>query len=188
MFAAPRHFAARCFVAPLADFEQFVRAAKPGDRMTIAQGLEPPRCEAVWLKSIDYVTAGLIDVRHVRSRLGYDFIAVRREGVFPPDDPMPLFESGMRSRNAVDHEAEDSVLQYVARIARRGAPLPSNAEIARECGLRSGDSARYRLRQLQKRGLIKVESNSHDPCVPRSVRLCGAIKMKASDVRVGRYG
>lgn len=185
--APPRHFAARCFVAPLADFEQFVRVAKPGEQMTIAHGLEPPRSEAVWLKSIDYVAAGLIVVRHVRSRLGYDYVATRCARVFDAQDDLPLFGLGSRARNAVDHETEDSVLQFVARIARRGAPLPSNADIARECGLRSADAARYRLRRLQERGLIQIESNSPDPSVPRSVRLRGSLRMKGSDMKVGRY-
>lgn len=49
------------------------------------------------------------------------------------------------------------VLTALTKRAAAGGVMQSNAELARECGLKNADAARYQIAKLEARGVIQVE-------------------------------
>lgn len=58
------------------------------------------------------------------------------------------------------------VLRHLQQLAAAGAPGPSNDEIARACGLKDREAARYQLAKLARGGQIMI-----DDCGPRQRRI-----------------
>lgn len=95
-----------------------------------------------------------------QQRSGQHFLyRVRRTRSPRPSRPLPAVGAVQQ-----DAEAELMLVKAVLRsAARAGAPCPSNAEIARRCGLSDADRARYRMRQLRETGVIRVEAIAAEP-------------------------
>jgi len=117
----------------------------------------------------------LAQVRQPDGRFAYR--ALRLRGVAPahgaaghtltpaagrsPGSPSPT-----EGRGGSDDEAASEmrlVMVVLRGAARAGRPCPSNAEIARRCGLKDADRARYRIRQLRDAALIRVETVAAEP-------------------------
>ncbi|WP_447727255.1 hypothetical protein [Sphingomonas koreensis] len=56
-----------------------------------------------------------------------------------------------------EDELADRVLRRLRRAANLGLVCPTNAELARDCGLKDADAASYRLRKLIGNKLIRVD-------------------------------
>jgi len=112
----------------------------------------------------------LAQVRQPDGRFAYR--ALRLRGVAPDlgEQTLTLRRQGGSSLSAEGERGDDEaasemrlVMVVLRGAARAGRPCPSNAEIARRCGLKDADRARYRIRQLRDAALIRVETVAAEP-------------------------
>jgi hypothetical protein len=95
---------------------------------------------------------GLITLQQQRSpasRGAYDYIAKRTHLSVIAAAPPPPREDSLSPELRL-------LLDHLSRRADQGAPCLSNRGIARACGLKDAEAARYRLRQLRSAGAIIV--------------------------------
>lgn len=156
----------------IADFEQWLDRAVVGDRFVYAWGAVPQRTFPVWTHAADLHRDGMVRLHHRRNRDGgWDYIAVR-------GDP-PVVAAKARPAPPVggDDDPAEKVLRALSRAANFSRPCPSNAELARLCGLNDAAAASYRVRQLRDLGRIVV--GEQGPGLPRVVRIVSSGKVTA---------
>ena len=116
------------------------------------------------------LAAMLAQVRQPDGRFAYR--ALRLRGVPPGlgEQTLTLRRQGGSSLSPEGERGDDDaasemrlVMVVLRGAARAGRPCPSNAEIARRCGLKDADRARYRIRQLRDSALIRVETVAAEP-------------------------
>ncbi len=140
------------YTRTVADFEQWLDNAEAGDRFVIAEGFSTPRAEPLWTLARNLCDDGVIRVHHKRGDQSgwWLYIAVRSA----------LVPAGQESARVIRVEDEsdpaDKVLRQLRRAANFGRPCPSNAELAKACGLRDAGQASYQMRRLVQANAIRV--------------------------------
>jgi hypothetical protein len=141
-------------------FDNWVKAARPGDDVVYATGARPAEGIGAYVRSLH--EKGLVTMTAKRGDDGFRFIAQRLS------DPRP---SQVRARKPVNRgrfalAANDgkmttrAVLRLLAQAASKGLPCPTNAELAKRIGLKDAVAASYRVRRLVQSGAIVVEEPS----------------------------
>lgn len=146
------------------DLHQWAREAMPGTSLCLGVASVVPPSTQPALRSL--ADAGLIDV--ARRRVGperYSFVVQRRSARYIDRQPAIVRKGGHHARRA--GTVERRVLKLLLVAAQKGLPCPTNAAIARAVGLPNEDAARYSLRKLRNRGVIRV----HNPADPRLLRV-----------------
>lgn len=165
----------------------FIRTAKCGDRLTYAQGAEPPRASAVWHQAQEYGRCGLVNLHHIRSAHGFDYVAIRRDRSLEAPPPPRAPATARRLITEPDTDLDEAVERIVRRCARLGGILPKNAAIARELSLTDPDAVSYRIGKLVKSGKVRVISDG--PNAPRRVELIsGKMAVLPETLKARRYG
>lgn len=143
-------------------FEHWVAASEPGDRFRYATGVVPPHKAPAWV-----MARALYDEGEVTLTSGkrpdngeWDWFAVRRA---PEKPELPVIVT------ATAEVATGRVLRELRRCALNRLRCPTNAEIARSCGLPTPVAASYQLRKLVGAGAIRVLIKG--PNAPRVVTI-----------------
>jgi hypothetical protein len=123
-------------------FEEWFAAADAGDAIVYAWGAVLRRDRAAVARA-----AELADERELRLHLA------RRDGrieyLARRIDPPREVSVGAVAVTARGETVEDRVFHAIRRRCRFALPMATDAELARECGLRDADQAAYMLRKLK---------------------------------------
>jgi hypothetical protein len=151
---------ASIFVASPVQIVDWVRRAGSGERCIYARVARLDRGIEGAVLARKLAGEGVIALcpqsRHAAGSPLFDYIARRtglpvRGDAPPPPDEETLTPEARR------------VLDHIARQADQGAPASTNRGIARACGLRDDQAARYQLRRLRDLGAIIVKPVPVEP-------------------------
>jgi hypothetical protein len=133
-------------VAAVEEIDAWLKKARKGDRFVYCTGPDLVRGPAAERAKALYM-AGLVDLIQPRAAgcIGRDFIVERRGTPLPAKD----------SAAAPDDDAMGVILDALTRAAQRGAPCPSDTELARAAGLATRNQAQWRVAKLRADGLIR---------------------------------
>ena len=140
------------YAIDVSTFADWLATARDRDAIIYARGMVLPRGSATIFAVREAVAGGLIITHEQLAADGSrerSFIAVRTAQA-PWAAVAPVTP-------AVD-EAMDAVWRHIKRVAMGGQPGPTNDELARICGLKDADAARYQLAKLVSAGRVAVES------------------------------
>jgi hypothetical protein len=136
----------------MADFEAWLTSADAGDERVYATGavLDQQRDVAVYAR--DLTAQG--EIRTHQRKVGgvWEYFAVRRN---------PARAQGSTGRKSADPEPETPAGRMLAILRRcvvHQLPARTNAELAREIGLKDAEAARYVFNQLIAGGLIMARN------------------------------
>ncbi len=136
--------------AEVDELDHWVSIALPGERCIYATGPELPRGAPAVSRARILAESGLVTLTTQAIVGGRNFIAVRC--AIDPNKPV------------VDRHVppqEDALAEKVLARLRRAANFsqlcPTNAELARDCGLKDADAASYRIKKLIRERKIRVE-------------------------------
>ncbi len=164
---------ARCsFAVTVEEFDDWVACAEPKDALIYASGTEIPRAAPAWKHAMALVKDGMITLTYQRAGCGItEYLAIRLTTADAPAViATPVIE--------VDEtNPADLVLREIRRAASFNLPCPSNAVIAKRCGLNDAAAASYRVRQLVAAKRITIESQG--PGEPRVATIVGSGKTTA---------
>lgn len=143
-------------------FEHWLAASEAGDRFRYATGVAlPHKAPAVVLARTMYDEGEVTLTSRRRPDNGeMDWFAVRRA---PEKPELPVIVT------ATAEVATGRVLRELRRCALNRLRCPTNAEIARACGLPTPVAASYQLRKLVGAGAIRVLIKG--PNAPRVVTI-----------------
>lgn len=133
------------WITPKSEVASWLASAKPGARLLYGQGERLIRGEtATFLREAH--GAGKVDLFQPRSALPgrFDFIAVKKDVVK---------EACAGGRTA--DPAKRVIFKRLVRAAERGEPCPPDKQLADLAGLSSHAKAQWRVRKLEREGLIK---------------------------------
>lgn len=155
--------------------EGWLASAEPGEELVFVDGFSIPHHAPAWKESIRLVEDGEIRVhyRRVNGRRGQHFMVRRVPEIVAAPVAAP-------AAAADDDDLSARVLRAIRRCVNFTRPCPSNAELARECGLPNAAAASYRLRCLVATGIISIEDCG--PMRPRIVTIVGTGKSTARGV------
>jgi hypothetical protein len=141
------------YARSVAEFEQWLDTAQPNDRFVLAEGETSPRAAPIWSFARASCDDGTVRLHHVQGdRPGWwQYIAVRR-GLIEVGEPARVL------RVEDDTDPAEKVLRVLRRAANFSRPCPSNAELAKACGLKDAGQASYQVRRLVQAGAIRVVS------------------------------
>ena len=151
------------------DLRDWSRGAEAGAAICLGQPVAAlPPSTAAAVRSLS--DAGVLDI--ARRRVGperYSFVVQRRSTPYIDRADMRPVKARPRGGNHARRAGtiERRVLKLLMTAANRGLPCPTNAAIARACGLADDNAASYRIKILQRRGLIRVDV----PQDPRRLRV-----------------
>lgn len=144
------------YAIDVSSFADWLATARDRDAIIYARGMVLPRGSATIFAVREAVAGGLIITHEQLAADGSrerSFIAVRTAqapwasaatanvpGTPPVDEPM------------------EAVWRHIKRAAMGGQPGPTNDELARHCGLKDADAARYQLAKLVSAGRVAVDS------------------------------
>lgn len=144
----------RVTIAPLATFADqaalaaWIEAARPEDSAIYATGPALPHRHPV-VQMVQTLTDRGVLRAHLKARhdgRGFDFLVYKRAAQAVPAKAASRGEAKMAR-----------VLQALTRVVAAEGLMPSNAELARQCGLKNADAARYQLNKLEAAGAIRIE-------------------------------
>ncbi|GAA4220221.1 hypothetical protein GCM10022253_23870 [Sphingomonas endophytica] len=159
----------------VAEFEQWLDTSTLGACLVYAWGPSTQRRQAVWAHAAEAGREGVVRLHHRRAADGgWEYVAVRTN----PPITAPRAPASPAAGDD-DHPAQ-RILRALRRAANFSRPCPSNAELARQCGLPDAASASYRVRQLRDLGLIIVSEQG--PGLPRVVRIVASGKVTVGGV------
>lgn len=129
------------------DLAAFVRRAAAGESFIYCAAPELIRSETS-VRVNELATAGLVSPhRRRRAGGGWEFFVVRTgKGLVTRLDPVAA---------ALADPATDLIFRALKRAANMGFPCPSDADLARTCGLNTRDQAQHRVRKLIDLGLVQ---------------------------------
>jgi hypothetical protein len=158
------------------DLQSWARDAAPGASLCLGVGAAMPAATAAAVRSLS--EAGIIDAP--RRRIGperYSFVVQRRSARYiERQAPVPRRAGGRGGHHARRAgTAERRVLKLLLAAVAKGLPCPTNAAIAKATGLPDENAASYRIKLLQRRGLIRV-AVPNDPRLPRVVTIVASGK------------
>jgi hypothetical protein len=140
-----------CFSESVSALEEWLAGASAGAEFVYARGVTLDQRRDIVVRARELVEEQEIRT-HQRKRNGeWEYFAVRR---FP--------ERGADRVKAVPAIVPETpvgrVLAILQRCVRLGIPARTNAEIAREMGLKNAEAARYLFNQLVEQKIIAVEN------------------------------
>ena len=170
-----------------AQLAEWLRAAAPGHQAIYARGCGLNPGNATVQLVYAWRDAGDV-VPHQRRADGTINYVVVRKG--PAAVPVPARRSGPR---APDNAAEALLLAYIEGLAEDGLPLPVNAAIAEVLGpdcrdLRDRDQVRYRLRQLEAAGWLRIVDVDGQDLPPGAQRARRATICRSGAMTAGLVG
>jgi hypothetical protein len=131
----------------VASLEEWLRAAVPGDRIVYAWGAVLRRDRRAVTRAAELGDAKRVQLNFRKVDGRGEWVATRladrRAVAVPPAPPLPG-ETGRAPETA-----EDRVFRAIRRRVKLGVPMATDAELARECGLKDADQASYVLRKLK---------------------------------------
>lgn len=144
-----------CLSISVADFEAWLTNADVGAELVYAQG-------PVLDQKRDVVTLvrHYVDEKEVRSHQRkiagvWEYYVVRRS----PEREAPSAKSvPLRGAEPAPETKEGRMLAILRRCAKLGVPARTNAELAREMGLKDAEAARYIFNQLVDASIITVQN------------------------------
>lgn len=138
-----------CFSVSVAALEDWLDGASEGDQFVYARGAALDQQRDVVVRARELVAEREI-LTHQRKRAGeWEYFAVRR---YPERGAAPV-----KAAPAIVAETPvGRVLAILQRCVRLGLPARTNAEIAREMGLKNAEAARYLFNQLVEQRVITV--------------------------------
>jgi hypothetical protein len=166
--AQAKFFVGSQTIATAADLEAWMRRAQANEEFVYCEALEPIRGET-WARVRELTQAGYIRP-HERKRAGGGkiFFAVRtRRQISVAADPV---QAGLSD------PATDAVFREFKRAANLDLACPSDADLARRCGLASRDAAQHRVRKLIALKLIASEVAYEGGVPTRVVTICATGK------------
>lgn len=141
-------------------FRAWVERAAPGDDVVYCVGARPSEAigaavRAMSVKGLVLTTSRRKDgqLRHIAVRLADRPAPVRARPSAHRGRFVPREDAGRRA-------VERAIMRLLTDAARRGAPCPTNKEIAQHAGLSGAVAASYRVRRLVQAGKIIVEEPS----------------------------
>ncbi len=142
--------------ADTAQVEAWFAKAKPGARMIYAHGatLDPKHPTAALV--IGWVEENQVIPHKARADGVLQHIVQRRAVPAGADRLTPK----LTRDPGLEDTPEGAMLRHLSRCANLGLPCPSNPELARLCGLRDAEAARYRFNLLKDDGHIEVRQGS----------------------------
>ena len=131
--------------------ESWADNAEPGQRITYASGPAelPEHPTFVLAGSLRRQGAVITHIKRRDDGGGFDFLAVRRA--------RDVAEQVRNTATVDDDDLDQIVLRELRRCASLQWACPTNAELARRCGLKDALQASYRMRKLIEAGHILVE-------------------------------
>lgn len=142
------------------DIYRFAALARPGETLVYGRGAEVPRETVRAMRPL--VDAGVLHPARV-CRDGVCTFTVQRGSASLGGGRIDLSRGlgsagrGRVRERRVRKSSLTMVFEMIARAARRGAPCPSNSEIAAACGLSGKQAVIYRVRKLVQSGRIAIE-------------------------------
>lgn len=138
-----------CFSVSVSALEDWLDGASLGDQFIYARGAALDQQRDVVVRVRELVAEREV-LTHQRKRNGeWEYFAVRR---YPERGATPI-----RAVPAIEAETPvGRVLSILQRCCRLGLPARTNAEIAREMGLKNAEAARYLFNQLVEQRIISV--------------------------------
>ena len=131
--------------------EAWLMGAETGDEIVYATGPALPQSAAAVVLARALSEDGLVRTHLRRVGRSFEYFAVKRSP--DPNPPAPIRHAAPRG----DDDADTRVLRALCRAANLGQMCPSNAELAKLCGLSDPDAASYRVRKLIQAGAIRSE-------------------------------
>ncbi|WP_423606166.1 hypothetical protein [Sphingomonas sp. MS122] len=131
--------------------DEWAATARPREKVIYASGPEFPRGHPAVALARRLCDAGVITLTSESYPGGRNYIAIR----CAIDVAAPSTER--HAAPVQEDELADRVLRRLKRAANLGLVCPTNAELARDCGLKDADAASYRMRKLIGNKLIRVE-------------------------------
>lgn len=144
----------RTGTAPLATFADqqqlaaWIETAQPEDCAIYATGPALPHRHPT-VQMVQTLTDRGVLRTHLKARAdgrGFDFLAFKRAAETP--------------RACAQGRGEAKLARVLAALTKRaegGGVMPSNGELARACGLKNADAARYQLNKLEAQDVIRIE-------------------------------
>lgn len=166
--SAPPRFALGplAFAVELEALEAWLDAARPGDTFEYAHGRCAPQTAPAFRRAGELGRGGAVQLSQRREGQTFHYLATRLAPVQDaPGEAVPPARSA-----SLPETPEERVLLQLRRAANLGMVCPTNAELARACGLKDAAAASYRVRQLVRWGWIRVEDNG--PNARRIVTIC----------------
>lgn len=163
--AAPRYaIGPLCLSVSVGDFEAWLARAEAGAEIVYARGpmLDQKRDVVALVRA--YADAGEVRTHQRKSAGSWEYFAVRRDVA---RERAAGVRSGRAGRpaaprvQAIEPEAETPqgrMLAILRRCISLGVPARTNAELAREMGLKDAEAARYIFNQLVAASVITVRS------------------------------
>lgn len=148
--------------------DQWAATAVPGEKTIYATGPELPRGAPAVLLARALADIGLVTLTTQAIEGGRNYLAIRC--AIDPNKPEPA----RHLAPATEDLLAAKVLQRLRRAANLEQVCPTNAELARDCGLRDADAASYRIRKLIAASCIRVEDQG--PNARRIVTIVGTGK------------
>lgn len=142
-------------------FSQWAARARPGEDVVYSTGVRPGDAIGAAVRAMQ--ESGVVALTSKRVEGGFRFIAQRLA------DPRPsqLLKRGPEHRGRFARREvkgrrapERLIYKLLVEAARRGAPCPTNAELATRTGLSGAVAASYRMRRLVQSGQIVVQEPS----------------------------
>lgn len=142
------------------DLLRWAESAAPGDSIVYGRGDRPP-------EDIVRVVGRLSDVgalhptRRRISAAGGEFAFQAQRGSGKISRVVVRAPSRGRVRSLpVNRSSDRAVLKCIEAAVKYGQPCPTNAELARACGLSGAVAASYRVRRLVANGRISIIDHS----------------------------
>lgn len=130
--------------------DQWASSAMPGDKIIYATGPELPRGSPAVAMARTLANVGLVTLTTRALDGGRDFIAIRC-AIDPNKAAAP------RHAPVQEDELTELVFRRLSRAANLGQVCPTNAELARDCGLPDAAAASYRIRKLIAAKRVRIE-------------------------------
>lgn len=135
----------------LADWDRWLKAAKPSARIVYAEGPAAPRSDATFIRARAALDAGQVLLFNPKGPRGYQWIAERRADGAAAQEYGRLKTTITR---ADDQSPEQRLFSLLKRCAAFSMVCPTNEEINVVLDVGNG---RYLFKKLIKAGLIRSE-------------------------------
>lgn len=137
--------------ASAAQVEAWIRRAAPGQVLLYAEGPSVDGVEAA-IVARSFADQGLVRLLpNVKvADFHYKYSLQRVAPAVSAAPPKPTIDRALAGTD------EGEMLRLIGEIADAGLPCPTNAELAEALHLRNGEAARYVLKKLAGRGLVRV--------------------------------
>jgi hypothetical protein len=135
-----------------------LRMAAAGAELHLLRSARAIRAARTWRAPASSPPTGLVRTHHRRrAGGGWQYYVVRTgKGLITRLDPVAA---------ALADPATDLIFRALKRAANMGFPCPSDADLARTCGLNTRDQAQHRVRKLIDLGLVQ-STLAYDGGVP----------------------